>query len=139
MNAHGTSTPAGDVAECQAINKVFGDHAKKGLAVSSTKSMTGHLLGAAGAVELMACILAIRDGVVPPTINLEHPDPACDLDYVRTRARPQRVNQDICHLRVPAPCKDLMKFIGHAVTGGKEDREKKRVACKERILLLTLQ
>jgi 3-oxoacyl-[acyl-carrier-protein] synthase II len=90
INAHGTSTPVGDKCETQAIKKVFGDHAKK-LAVSSTKSMTGHLLGAAGAVETAACALAIRDNIVPPTINYENPDPECDLDYVPNKARPMNV------------------------------------------------
>jgi 3-oxoacyl-[acyl-carrier-protein] synthase II len=91
INAHGTSTSVGDLCEIQAIKSVFGDHAKNGLLVSSTKSMTGHLLGAAGAVEMAACVLAIRDGVVPPTINLDHPDDGCDLDLVPHTAREHRV------------------------------------------------
>lgn len=90
INAHATSTPQGDAGETQAIKAVFGGHAGK-LAISSTKSMTGHLLGASGAVELIACVQAIRDGVIPPTINLETPDPACDLDYVPNKARRQAV------------------------------------------------
>lgn len=81
INAHGTSTPVGDPMEVSAVKKVFGDHAYK-LAMSSTKSMHGHTLGAAGAIESLICILAMRDGIMPPTINLENPDPACDLNHV---------------------------------------------------------
>jgi len=87
VNAHGTSTPVGDVAETMAIKRSFGEYAKHGLQVSSTKSMTGHLLGAAGGVELLACLMAVRDGVIPPTINLEDQDEKCDLDYVPNEAR----------------------------------------------------
>ncbi len=94
-NAHGTSTPLGDICETKAIKRTFGDHAKNGLLVSSTKSMTGHLLGAAGGVELAACIMAIRDGVVPPTINLDNPDPECDLDYVPHEAREKKITTAI--------------------------------------------
>lgn len=91
INAHGTSTPAGDVAESQAILQVFGAHADK-LAVSSTKSMVGHLLGAAGGVEAIFSVLALRDQIAPPTINLDHPDPACTLDYVPHKARAMKMN-----------------------------------------------
>ncbi|MDX8403457.1 MAG: beta-ketoacyl-ACP synthase II [Mariprofundaceae bacterium] len=86
INAHGTSTPAGDVCETQGIKGVFGDYANK-LMVSSTKSMTGHLLGAAGGIEAAFSVLAVHHGIVPPTINLNDPDPACDLDYVPNTAR----------------------------------------------------
>ncbi|MGI9227491.1 MAG: beta-ketoacyl synthase N-terminal-like domain-containing protein, partial [Gammaproteobacteria bacterium] len=91
INAHGTSTPAGDVAETEAVKHTFGDHAKT-LAVSSTKSMTGHLLGAAGGVEAVFSVLAIYNNVLPPTINYETPDPKCDLDYVPNQAREAQVN-----------------------------------------------
>ena len=91
INAHGTSTPAGDVLEVQAIKSVFGSHARR-LAVSSTKSMTGHLLGAAGAVEAIATVLALQSGILPPTMNLETPDPQCDLDFVPNKAREQQVD-----------------------------------------------
>ncbi|MDR2710534.1 MAG: beta-ketoacyl-ACP synthase II [Burkholderiales bacterium] len=86
INAHGTSTPLGDLAECRAVQAAFGAHAKK-LAVSSTKSMTGHLLGAAGGIEAVFTILALRDQIAPPTINLTDPDPQCDLDFVPNVAR----------------------------------------------------
>ena len=89
--AHATATPLGDIGETQSLKNVFGDHAPK-LAVSANKSMVGHLLGAAGAISSLVCILAIRDDLVPPTINLEHPDPECDLDYVPNVARKLKVN-----------------------------------------------
>ena len=91
INAHGTSTPAGDVAETQAVKAAFGDHAHK-LAVSSTKSMTGHMLGAAGGAEALFTVLAIRDQVMPPTINLENQDEQCDLDYVPHTAREAKID-----------------------------------------------
>jgi len=91
INAHGTSTPAGDKAETQAIKRSFGDYAKS-VAISSTKSMTGHLLGATGGVEAIFSVLAIRDQVAPPTINLKTPDPECDLDYVPNTARDMKID-----------------------------------------------
>jgi len=90
INAHGTSTPYNDRLETLAIKKVFGDHAHK-LAVSSTKSMTGHLLGGAGGLEAGLSVLALRDQTIPPTINYESPDPDCDLDYVPNHARPAEI------------------------------------------------
>jgi len=91
VNAHGTSTKLGDIAETKAIKEVFGEHAKR-LMVSSTKSVHAHLLGAAGAIEAAACVLAMQRGLVPPTINLDNQDPECDLDYVPNRARKAEVN-----------------------------------------------
>jgi 3-oxoacyl-[acyl-carrier-protein] synthase II len=91
INAHGTSTPLGDAAETKAIKDVFGDHAYK-LAVSSTKSVMGHCFGAAGAIEAMMCVLAVHEGVLPPTINYENPDPVCDLDYVPNESRKAEVD-----------------------------------------------
>jgi 3-oxoacyl-[acyl-carrier-protein] synthase II len=106
INAHGTSTPQGDVAETQAIKSVFGESAKK-IAVSSTKGATGHMLGAAGAVEMILCVKAIQNSVVPPTINLEYPDPECDLDYVPGAAR---------DLKVDAVVNNSFGFGGHNAT-----------------------
>ena len=103
INAHGTSTPQGDIAETQAIKTVFGEHARK-LAVSSTKGATGHMLGAAGAVETIACTKAIETGIVPPTINYQVPDPECDLDYVPNTAR---------HMPVKAILNNSFGFGGH--------------------------
>jgi 3-oxoacyl-[acyl-carrier-protein] synthase II len=91
INAHGTSTPQGDIAETEAIKTIFGDHARK-LAVSSTKGATGHMLGAAGAVEMIVCAKSIQTDTVPPTINYEFPDPECDLDYVPNTARQMHVH-----------------------------------------------
>jgi beta-ketoacyl-acyl-carrier-protein synthase II len=91
VNAHGTSTPLGDLAETRAIKEVFGDHAYD-LAVSSTKSMMGHTFGAAGAIEAMMCVLAVHEGVIPPTINYRNPDPDCDLDYVPNEAREAEID-----------------------------------------------
>jgi 3-oxoacyl-[acyl-carrier-protein] synthase II len=91
VNAHGTSTPAGDANETQALKEVFGEHARK-LAVSSTKSMTGHLLGAAGGIESVITVLTLSKGMVPPTINYETPDPECDLDYVPNTARAAQIH-----------------------------------------------
>jgi 3-oxoacyl-[acyl-carrier-protein] synthase II len=91
VNAHGTSTPLGDLAETKAIKEVFDDHANE-LAVSSTKSMLGHMFGAAGAVEAIVCALAIHEKVIPPTINYRNPDPECDLDYVPNEAREAEID-----------------------------------------------
>jgi 3-oxoacyl-[acyl-carrier-protein] synthase II len=105
VNAHGTSTPANDATETAAIKTVFGDHGYR-IPISSTKSMTGHLMGAAGALESIACIMAIRDGVVPPTINYNTPDPDCDLDYVPNEAR---------NVDVSAAMTNSFGFGGHNV------------------------
>jgi 3-oxoacyl-[acyl-carrier-protein] synthase II len=91
INAHGTSTKLNDQIESLAIKKLFGEYAKK-IPISSTKSMTGHLLGAAGGIELVACVMSIRDNIVHPTINYETPDPECDLDYVPNVARKVQVD-----------------------------------------------
>mgnify|MGYP001618382471 CR=1 FL=1 len=106
INAHGTSTPQGDVCETRAIKTVFGAHARK-LAVSSTKGATGHMLGAAGGVEMAICAKAIEQSVVPPTINYEFPDPECDLDYVPNTAR---------EMRVDAVLNNSFGFGGHNAT-----------------------
>jgi 3-oxoacyl-[acyl-carrier-protein] synthase II len=92
INVHGTSTPLGDVLETKAIKRAFGEHAKNGLAVSSTKSMTGHLLGGAGGLEAGITVLALCDQVLPPTMNLEKPDPECDLDYVANKSRKAKLD-----------------------------------------------
>ena len=91
MNAHGTSTPLGDVNETNAIKLAFGDHAKN-MVVSSTKSMTGHLLGGAGGIESVFTVLALRDQIAPPTINIFNQDPECDLDYCANEARPMKMD-----------------------------------------------
>jgi 3-oxoacyl-[acyl-carrier-protein] synthase II len=103
LNAHGTSTPQGDLAETRAIKEVFGDHAYE-LAVSSTKSVTGHCFGAAGAIEAMMCVLAVKEAVLPPTMNYETPDPECDLDYVPNEAR---------HAQVDVALSNAMGLGGH--------------------------
>ncbi len=92
INTHGTSTTLGDICETRAIKRTFGDYAKNGLVVSSTKSMTGHLLGAAGAIELLACVMAIKDNFIPPTINVFNQDPECDLDVCPNVGRAKQVN-----------------------------------------------
>ncbi|MFM8987024.1 MAG: beta-ketoacyl-[acyl-carrier-protein] synthase II, partial [Planctomycetia bacterium] len=91
INAHGTSTPLGDVAETKAVKRVFGDHARR-LAISSTKSQLGHTLGASGGIELVVCALSMHHGVIAPTINLDNPDPECDLDYTARVAREARID-----------------------------------------------
>lgn len=106
VNAHGTATPAGDIAETKALKTALGDHAPR-VAVSSNKSMIGHCLGASGAIEAVATVLTIVNGVVPPTINLTHPDPECDLDYVPLRSREQRVD---------VAASNSFGFGGHNVT-----------------------
>jgi len=106
LNAHGTSTPLNDKFETQAIKSVFGDRAKK-LPISSTKSMTGHLLGAAGGLETIICVLALERQMLPPTINYETPDPDCDLDYVPNTARA---------VELQAALSNSLGFGGHNVT-----------------------
>ena len=106
INAHGTSTLYNDKIETLAIKKVFGVHAKK-LAVSSTKSVMGHLLGAAGGVEMIACALAIKNSIIPPTINYETPDPDCDLDYVPNKPR---------HHKIKVAASNALGFGGHNAT-----------------------
>ena len=108
INAHGTSTPQGDLAETKAIKAVFGPHAYE-LAVSSTKSVSGHLFGAAGAVEAMMCVRALHEGVLPPTINYRNPDPECDLDYVPNEAR---------QVQVDVALSNAMGLGGHACVLG---------------------
>lgn len=96
VNAHGTSTPAGDIAEVSAVKKIFGDAAKS-VMMSSTKSMTGHLLGAAGSVEAIITALALKEGIAPPTINLDNPDEGCDLDFVPHKAKPMNTEYALCN------------------------------------------
>ena len=92
INAHGTSTPLGDAAETTAIKRVFGEGARK-ISISSTKSQLGHSLGASGGIEMVLSVLALRDNLIPPTINLENPDPACDLDYTPNVARERKIDK----------------------------------------------
>jgi 3-oxoacyl-[acyl-carrier-protein] synthase II len=106
VNAHGTSTPLNDKLETQGIKTVFGDHASK-LAVSSNKSMFGHLIGAAGAAEAIATVMTIHKGTIPPTINYQEPDPECDLDYVPNEAR---------QFKVDAAISNSLGFGGHNCT-----------------------
>src|SRR3982750_3180352 len=103
INAHGTSTPLGDLAETKAIKDVFGEHPYE-LAVSSTKSVMGHCFGAAGAIESLMCVMAVKDGVLPPTINYRNPDPVCDLDYVPNESR---------HAEVDVALSNAMGLGGH--------------------------
>jgi 3-oxoacyl-[acyl-carrier-protein] synthase II len=113
INAHGSSTPLNDAAETKAIKKVFGDHAYR-LAISSTKSMIGHAMGASGALEAIACTLAIHNGIIPPTINYEFPDPDCDLDYVPNQARQANINITLSNsfgLGGQNACLILKKFL----------------------------
>ena len=114
INAHGTSTPIGDVCEVRAVKAVFGDHARRpgapdgaGMVVSSTKSMTGHLLGAAGVVETVVCLKAIETGIIPPTINLDEPGDECDLDFVPRVAR---------HHKTRVAVNNSFGFGGHNAT-----------------------
>jgi 3-oxoacyl-[acyl-carrier-protein] synthase II len=106
VNAHGTSTPAGDINETNALKEVFGDHARN-LAINSTKSMTGHLLGAAGGIESVVTVLTVTKGMIHPTINYETPDPECDLDYVPNKPRQAKVN---------AAMSNALGFGGHNAT-----------------------
>ncbi|MGL4455222.1 MAG: beta-ketoacyl-ACP synthase II, partial [Plesiomonas sp.] len=96
VNAHGTSTPAGDIAETRAVKSVFGDFSKQ-VMVSSTKSMTGHLLGAAGSVEAIFTVMSLKDQAIAPTINLDNPDDECDLDYVPHEARQAHIEYALCN------------------------------------------
>ena len=106
INAHGTSTAANDKTETKAIKNVLGDHAYK-VAVSSTKSMTGHLLGGSGGIEAVATVLAVKNDIAPPTMNLENPDPECDLDYVPNQSRP---------MTIKVATSNSFGFGGHNVT-----------------------
>jgi 3-oxoacyl-[acyl-carrier-protein] synthase II len=114
VNAHGTSTELGDRAETMAMKKTFGEHAYK-MAVSSTKSMTGHLLGGAGGLEAGITALAIRDQLAPPTTNYETPDPDCDLDYVPNHARPMRIEHALSNSFGFGGTNGALVFKRHAV------------------------